>query len=146
MAGTRILLILPAALALAAADPVPPTPPAEASVQAAVQVVRDYYAALGRRDYRAAHALWPAGPGVAQLSKGYAATAWTRVTPLPPFTAEGGAGSVYAEIRVKVDAALKSGARQHFVGSYTLRRVNDVDGSTAAQRRWHIQSGTLRAR
>jgi hypothetical protein len=29
-------------LLLAAADPVPPTPPAEASVQAAVRVVRHY--------------------------------------------------------------------------------------------------------
>jgi hypothetical protein len=134
------------ALALAAADPVPPTPPAEASVQAAVRTVRNYYAALGRHDYRAAHGLWPAGPGVAQLRKGYAATAWTRVTPLPPFTTEGGAGSIYAEIRVEVVAALKSGTRQHFTGSYMLRRVNDVDGSTAAQRRWHIASGTLRAR
>jgi hypothetical protein len=130
-------------IALAASDPVPPTPPAEASVQAAVAVVMRYYAALGRHDYRAAHALWPSGPGVAELRRGYAHTARTRVTPLPPFTADGGAGSVYAEIKVKVDAVLTNGTAQHFAGSYMLRRVNDVDGSTAAQRRWHIESGKL---
>jgi hypothetical protein len=127
-------------LALAAAEP---TPRAEASVQAAVRVVRDYYAAIGRRDYRAAHALWPRGPGIDEMRRGYAHTKWTRVTPIPPFTADGAAGSLYAEIKVKVDSARTDGLRQHFVGSYTLRRVNDVDGSTAAQRRWHIESGKL---
>lgn len=138
--------MLLALLALAAADPVPPTPRAQASVDAAVAVVRAYYAALGRHDYRAAHGLWPNGPGAAQLRRGYARTAWTRVTPLPPFDTEGGAGSVYAEIRVTVDAALVDGTRQHYAGSYTLRRVNDVEGSSAAQRRWHIEQGKLRAR
>jgi hypothetical protein len=133
-----------AGLMLAAADPVPPTPAKEASVEAAVRVVRDYYAAIGRRDYRAAQVLWPNGPGVAQLRRGYARTVWTKVTPLPPFTTEGGAGSIYADIRVRVDAALSDGTPQHFAGSYTLRRVNDVEGSSAAQRRWHIQGGTLR--
>jgi hypothetical protein len=131
------------ALALAAADPVPPTPPAEASVDAAVRVVQAYYTALGRHDYRTAHALWPRGPGIDELRRGYAHTKWTRVTPLPPFSTEGGAGSIYAEIRVNVDAAGTDGSRQHFTGSYMLRRVNDVDGSTALQRRWHIESGKL---
>jgi hypothetical protein len=126
-----------------AADPVPPTPRAEASVEAAVRVVRNYYVALGRHDYRTAHALWPRGPGIDELRRGYAHTAWTKVTPLPPFTTEGAAGSVYAEIKVRVDSAQTDGTRQHFAGSYTLRRVNDVDGSTAAQRRWHIESGKL---
>jgi hypothetical protein len=135
--------MLVVALALAAADPVPPTPPAEASVDAAVRVVRDYYGALGRHDYRAAHALWPRGPGIDESRRGYAHTKWTKVTPLPPFTTDGGAGSIYAEIRVKVDAASSDGTRQHFTGSYVLRRVNDVEGSTAAQRRWHIESGKL---
>ena len=145
MPPSAVFLLL-AALAPAAADPVPPTPPGEASVAAAVGVVRDYYAAIDRRDYRAAHALWPGGPTIAQLRRGYAQTAWTRVRPLPPFTTDAGAGSVYAEIKVEVDAAGRNGGRQHFTGSYVLRRVNDVDGSTRAQRHWHIASGTLHAR
>jgi hypothetical protein len=37
----------------------------------------------------------------------------------------------------------KTGEHQRFKGSYTLRRVNHVDGATAAQRRWHIESAKL---
>lgn len=133
------------ALALAAADPVPATPAGARSVTAAVQVVRDYYSALQRHDYRSAHAIFANGHSIASMRRGYAQTAWVRVTPLPPFTAEGGAGSVYADVRVRVDAGLKSGARQHFTGSYTLRRVNDVEGSSAAQRRWHIIGAHLKS-
>jgi hypothetical protein len=132
------------ALALAAADPVPPTPPALASVQAAVRVVHDYYAAVSRHNYPAAYRLWHGAQSYARFRQGYAQTARVTATPIPPFGAEGAAGSVYAEIRVKVDAVLRSGAHQHFVGSYTLRRVNDVEGSTAAQRRWHIEGAQLK--
>jgi hypothetical protein len=136
--------MLAAALALVAADPVPPTPSAEASVAAAAGVVSAYYAAVARRDYRAAYALWHGGQDFAHFRRGYARTVRVRVTPIPPFHAEGAAGSVYVEIPVRVDAVLRSGVRQHFVGGYTLRRVNDVEGSTAAQRRWHIVSAHLR--
>lgn len=108
-------------------------------------VVRHYYAALAARDYRAAWRLWNGGQGYAAFRRGYARTASTRVTPLPPFTTEGAVGSVYAEIRVRVDARLIDGTRQRYVGSYTLRRVNDVDGSTPAQRRWHIEAARLKA-
>jgi hypothetical protein len=66
------------------------------------------------------------------------------VTPIPPFHAEGAAGSIFAEIPVRVDAMLSSSARQHFVGSYTLRRVSDVPGSSAAQRHWHIENARLK--
>ena len=78
------------------------------------------------------------------MREGYAQTAWVRMTPIPPFETEGGAGSIYADIKVRVDAALKNGRRQHFEGTYTLRRVNDVDGSSAKQRRWHIVSTNLK--
>lgn len=132
------------ALMLAAADPVPPTPPALTSVQAAVRVVHDYYAAVSRHDYRAAYRLWHGDQSYYRFRRGYAQTARVTVTPIPPFDAEGAAGSIYAEIRVKVDAVLRSGVHQHFTGSYTLRRVNDVEGSTPAQRRWHIESAHLK--
>jgi hypothetical protein len=138
-------MLLALALALAAADPVAPTPPKDRSVEAAVQIVRDYYAAIQGHDYHKAYRLFPNGHSFAAFRRGYAQTVRVSVTPIPPYDAEGGAGSVYAEINVRVDAVLRSGIRQHFAGSYTLRRVNDVDGSTAAQRRWHIMSAHLRA-
>ena len=131
--------------ALAAADPVLPTPARERSVAAAVLIVRKYYAAIQRHDYRAAYALWNGGRSLAAFRRGYAQTVRVSVKPIPPFHVQGAAGSAYAEIRVRVDAMLRNGTRQHFVGIYMLRRVNDVDGSTASQRRWHIHSAYLKA-
>ena len=55
---------------------------------------------------------------------------------------EGAAGSEYATIPVTVDAETSRGERQHFVGTYTLRRVM-VDGAPAEDRRWHIESAHL---
>ncbi|QJU56541.1 hypothetical protein HL653_00965 [Sphingomonas sp. AP4-R1] len=136
------LLILAATAALA--DPVPPTPPQQASVEAAVAVVRAYYAAVEARDYRTAYRLWHGRYTLAQVRAGYADTAHVAVTPIPPFEADGGAGSLYAEIRVRVEAVQTNGRHQHFAGSFTLRRVNDVDGSTAEQRRWHIIGAKLK--
>lgn len=121
-----------------------PTPPRETSVQAAVQIVRAYYSAVSRRDYRAAYTLWHGTQSYAHFRQGYAATRSVTVTFLKPGTPEGAAGSTYLEVPVRVDTMLRSGAQQHFVGSYTLRRVNDVPGSTAAQRRWHIESAHLK--
>lgn len=128
------------ALALVAAAPAPPS---AASVDAAVAVVRAYYAAVSRHDYRAAFTLWHGHQSYALFRRGYAQTVRAIVTPIPPVESEGAAGSVYATVKVRVDALLRSGRHQHFAGSYTLRRVNDVPGSTVAQRRWHIVDAHL---
>jgi hypothetical protein len=122
-----------------------PTPPAERSLDAAAMVVRRYYDAVARRDYSSAHRIWSGGRSLAAFRRGYADTAWVKVTPLLPFSSDAGAGSVYATIPVMVNARLRDGTAQHFAGSYTLRRVNDVDGSTAAQRRWRIEGARLYA-
>jgi len=125
-------------------SPLPPTPATETSVAAAMQVVRNFYAAVSSHDYRAAYSLWHGTRGYARFRNGYARTRSARVTFLKPGDSEGAAGSIYVELPVRVDAILRSGERQHFAGSYTLRRINDVDGSTAAQRRWHIESAHLK--
>ena len=127
-----------AALAVAA------TPVAETRVEAAVAVVRAYYAAVDGHDYRAAYRLWNGRRTYAAFRAGYADTAHVRVTFVPPFTAEGGAGSIYSDVKVRVAAVTRAGLQQRFAGTYTLRRVNDVDGSTAAQRRWHIVDARLK--
>jgi hypothetical protein len=117
--------------------------PSATSVDAAVGVVRAYYAAVSRHDYRAAFALWHGRQSYARFRRGYAQTRYATVMPIPPFESEGAAGSLYATVKVRVDALLRSGRHQHFAGSYTLKRVNDVPGSTAAQRRWHIVDARL---
>jgi hypothetical protein len=139
-----MLQFLVAAVLAAGSQAQPPTPAAERSVDAAVAIVRDYYAAIEARDYRTAYRLWHGRYSLAQVRKGYADTTHVTVTPVPPFQADAGAGSLYCEVPVKVDAVLKDGRRQHFTGRFTLRRVNDVDGSTAAQRCWHIIGAALK--
>lgn len=138
----RILFALPLLIAAPAAA-VDRTPAQARSV------VERYYAALDRGDYRSAYALWDrggqaSGQSYAHFVCGFAHTAHTRVVAGAPFDGEGAAGSSFITVPVRVYATLKSGAAQRFVGSYTLRRVNDVPGSTMAQRSWHLESARLR--
>ena len=123
-------------------------PAADKTPAAARAVVRRYYAAIERRQYRAAYREWSgegaaSGQSYAAFAHGFARTAHTRVVAGPPTDGEGAAGSLFITVPVAVTATLKSGARQRFRGFYVLRRVNDVDGATAAQLRWHLASARL---
>lgn len=110
-------------------------------------VIRRYYAAIDARDYAAAYALWgqrgaASGQTRGQFEEGFTRTAQVKVTIGDNIRIEGGAGSQYATVPVRVDAVLQSRERQHFEGSYTLRRAM-VDGASADERRWHIDSAQL---
>lgn len=123
-------------------------PDAEKTPAAARQVVERYYAAIDRRDYADAYALWSAGgqasgQSAAAFAAGFAQTASTRVRAGMPTNGEGAAGSLFIEVPVEVDATLADGTRQRFAGHYTLRRVNDVAGATAEQLRWRIAGARL---
>ncbi|HTG39153.1 hypothetical protein [Sphingomonas sp.] len=127
-------------------------PPAEcgnaSEGERAADVVRRYYDAINARDYSVAYAQW-SGRGAASgksydaFAAGFADTRSVTVTAREPADVEGGAGSLYAEVPVTVDAALADGKRQRFTGAYVIRRVNDVDGASTDQRRWHIDSAKL---
>jgi hypothetical protein len=109
--------------------------------------LRDYYAAINRRDYRAAYLLWgdsgrASGKSYDAFAAGFAGTDSSRVTIGALGRIEGAAGSRFVEVPVTVTAWTSDGATQHFTGAYVLRRVV-VDGATPLQRRWHIDSGTL---
>lgn len=124
--------------------------PAASSAAAALDVVRLYYRALAAHDYGTAYAQWDddgaaSGKSYNAFAAGYAHTRATRVAAGAPGDPEGAAGSSFITVPVTVDAVLDNGARQHFAGSYTLRRVNDVPGATPDQLRWRIQSARLRA-
>lgn len=114
------------------------------------QLVRRYYDAIQARDYDAAYSLWgqggrATGKNRAAFAAGFGETAQVRATVSDSVQMEGAAGSQYATVPVIVDAVLRSGAQQHFEGTYTLRRTM-VDGATPEQRRWHIYSSDLRPR
>lgn len=115
--------------------------------EAAVAVVRLYYAAIDAGDFATAWDQWGPGgqPGrdYAAFVAGFADTRAATVAITGAVESDGGAGSVYAAVPVAVTAIEADGRRRHYSGSYVLRRVNDVDGASAAQRRWHIASAKL---
>ncbi|WP_017301152.1 hypothetical protein [Nodosilinea nodulosa] len=116
--------------------------------QEAVQVIRNYYSAINRRDYSAAYALWQ-GDGIAsqqtleQFERGFTDTVSVAVDVGDPGPVDGAAGSLYIEIPVTVTAVTGGGTPQRFRGSYVLRRVNDVPGATPEQLQWHLYSGDV---
>jgi hypothetical protein len=123
--------------------------PIDRSLAAARLVVQRYYAAIDHGDYATAWRLWDrggqaSGKTLDAFTRGFARTAHTRVLTGAPTDGEGAAGSVFVTIPVQVDATLKNGARQHFAGSYILRRVDDVDGASPEQLRWHLATASLR--
>lgn len=123
------------------------TPPPK-SAAAAAGVVRRYYAAIDAGDYGTAWQQWGddgrPGQTYAAFARGFAHTRTTRVTigALPP--GDAGAGSLYQPVPVTVDATLDDGRHQRFRGRYVVRRVNDVDGASPGQLRWHIDSAQLK--
>ena len=55
-----------------------------------------------------------------------------------PGEPQGAAGSIYVDIPVQLYGRTNAGKEFNSRGSMTLRRVNDVPGSTPEQREWHI--------
>lgn len=58
---------------------------------------------------------------------------------------EGAAGSLYSTVQLTLSGDKKDGGSYVMTGPVTLRRVNDVPGSTEDQRRWHIVKMELTA-
>ena len=56
---------------------------------------------------------------------------------------EGGAGSLYYEVPTTVSGTTTGGEPYRLTGTTVLRRVNDVDGATPAQLRWHLTQSSL---
>jgi hypothetical protein len=113
------------------AEPAGPIDPK--SVEAAGQVVQHYGALIEQHRLAEAAKLW---------GNGAAATDFARQLNRPQLhleigrlgEAEGAAGSIYTTVPV-----VFYGDRFRREAEVILRRVNDVPGSTEAQRRWHIE-------
>ncbi|MBL1201976.1 MAG: hypothetical protein RMY62_026425 [Nostoc sp. ZfuVER08] len=116
--------------------------------QQAVQVIHDYYNAIARQEYKQAYLAWD-GDGSAskqsfeQFKQGFVNTVSVAEKVGKPSPIEGAAGSLYIEIPVTITAVTTNGTVQRYHGSYQLRRVNNVPGSTLQQRRWHIYSANI---
>lgn len=120
----------------------------ENSQQQAAQVIRHYYDAINQKDYESAYADWSAN-GTAnqqsfeQFKQGFADTASVKVEIGEPGRINGAVGSLYVEVPVTITATTVNGTTQHFTGSYALKRINDVPGSTPEQRMWHLYSAKI---
>ena len=129
----------------------PPTPENEKSPQAAAALLERYFAAVATRRYADAYAMWGNGGKATGMTLRQFADSFAKYRDYDghfgkPGAIEGAAGSAYIEFPVQVTGVLAKGGGFVLEGPMTLRRVNDVDGSTAEQRRWHIESSGLKPR
>lgn len=62
---------------------------------------------------------------------------------VPTGTMEGAAGSSYYAAPVAITAIARDGRPVRMEGQAVLRRVNDIEGATAQQLKWHFESLTL---
>jgi len=110
------------------------------SAQGAATVVETYYALIEAGKYAEALELrWDSDTlSLDRFRENFAPYAEYHATVGAPSQIQGAAGSLYVEVPVQPYGRLKSGKPFSSVGTITLRRVNDVPGSTAAQRRWRI--------
>ena len=104
------------------------------STQGAGQVLQRYFAFVEVGNSAEASKLWSEGAQRLDLS-GYKEV---HANIGAPGQLEGAAGSIYVDIPVQLYGRTNAGKEFNARGSMTLRRVNDVPGSTPQQREWHI--------
>jgi hypothetical protein len=123
----------------------------EKTAQGAVRRLQQYCDAVATRRYGDAYRLWSDDGRASGLTEQQFADSFAKYAAYdchigPPGRTDGAAGSIYVDIPVMVTGALTRGGGFRLEGPVTLRRVNDVDGSTAEQRRWHLASSGLKPR
>jgi len=123
--------------------PISEAPFSPPSAQGAADVVQRYFAFVESRRYDEARALWSdggraGGPNAQAFATRFADYLEYHGLVGAPGQIEGAAGSLYVQIAVQVYGRRKDGRELHELGSATLRRVNDVPGSTPEQRLWRI--------
>ena len=125
--------------------PVSEAPFAETSAQGAANVVQTYYALLEAGRYGEARRLRSEGAGTSPADFAARFRGYREVHALigAPGRIEGAAGSLFVDVPVQVYGRRANGEPFSSRGTMTLRRVNDVPGSTAEQRRWHISRSDL---
>ena len=107
----------------------------------AAAVVVDHYGALAERGaFAEAVKLWTNPIAAAQFNTNLEDYGKVKLTTGKPESEEGAAGSIFIAVPVTLDLTLRSGSPYQMTCKATLRRVNDVPGSTAEQRRWRIES------
>jgi hypothetical protein len=130
-------------------SPVSEAPFTETSAQGAANVVQTYFALIEGGRYGDAWRLWAdegsaSGTSESGFVRRFGAYSEYHAQVGAPGRIEGAAGSLYVEVPALVYGRRKDGARFDQSGTVTLKRVNDVPGSTEGQRRWHVSAVNLR--
>lgn len=118
--------------------PEPRTPPAESSPQAAATTTETYFALLQAGKTSDADRLWHDAAQASAFRAQFESLGRPQVEVDAPGGMEGAAGSSYVTVPVRFLAPAGAANPRPRNGEVVLRRVNDVTGSTAEQRRWHI--------
>jgi hypothetical protein len=110
------------------------------SAEAAGQVLQHYAALIEQGRWKEGSDLW-GDPGAADK---FRATDLARYPEVhleigKPGDMEGAAGSSYITVPTVFYGKTEAGGAFRRAADVILRRVNDVPGSTEAQRRWHIE-------
>jgi len=114
------------------AEPTGPIDPN--STEAAGQVVQHYGALIEQDRFAEAANYWGDPDTAAAFAKQLQTRGLKHLEIGKPGDSEGAAGSIYVTM-----AVFFYGGSNRSAANIILRRVNDVPGSTAAQRRWHIE-------
>jgi len=139
---------LPVQAGSPAAEPGGPIDPR--SAEAAGQVMQSYGALIEQKRFGEARRLWSDGSPEAQMSDAQFAASFSDYSEVhlqagAPGETEGAAGSIYITVPIVFYGKRTDGTAFSRSGTATLRRVNDVPGSTEQQRRWHISGIDLPA-
>jgi hypothetical protein len=108
------------------------------SAQGAGQVLQRYFALLEAGKADEAEELWSGGDTPADFNARLDQYSEVHASIGGPGNMEGAAGSSYVDYPVQLYGRLRNGKEFNARGTMTLRRVNDVPGSTEEQRKWHI--------
>lgn len=132
---------LPVALMPESEDAVDPK-----GAQGAAQVVQGYYGLLEERRFDDAQDLWDQQGAIGAEDDMRFAARFRSFSEIhanvgQPGEVEGAAGSLFVTVPVQVFGRIAANGKPwYLLRQVVLRRVNDVPGSSEADRRWHIES------
>ena len=109
------------------------------SSEAAGQIVQQYGALIEQGRWTASWRLWSNADSAKAFDRNWNNASEVHLEIGKPGDSQGAAGSIYITEPVIFYGETKIGRSFRRAATVTLKRVNDVPGSTAAQRRWHIE-------
>ena len=121
------------------------------SAEGAGQVMQLFGGLLEQRKFADAYKLWSDNGRSSGMTETQFVAAYSKYSQIhsevgKPGDREGAAGSIYIDVPFRLYGKVKSGGAFNMAGTVTLRRVNDVPGSSEEQRRWHIYKSDLDVR